>query len=467
MFTARAKIQHTYRRNAPQHAPCPHCGALGNRKDTVSRTVRGIAYGVILLLHVTTGEYRATCGCCTTFRTQVDGIEPKAKYTNSVREAVLDRLLEDRLNVERLQVALRRDFLLELSTGFVYDCLRGKVQQLNGAAYRQWTLQEFSGTLSIDEIHLGAWTLLLATDPLHDFPVAFALVSKNDQDHLARFLRQLRDHGFHPRVVVTDGSNLYPTLLATIWPNAEHQLCVFHLMQDLTKDVLDAVKRLRRHQRRRGNAGRKRRPGRPRSGSPRLTAKDKAHFVFKHRYLIVKRREKLSVWEKRALQTMLEYLPALRVLRRFMERVYRLLEASQTEEQAWGRYAAWQATAEFRAVPELAAVLEGMTVAKFGKVVAFLRSPLGQRVRTNNHVERLNRQIRADEKVRYRWRTGRGIVRWVVLLLERCWQSRQAAGGPRLFGPGSNAESNPRAAVRTTELQGTERGRDTGLAAAG
>jgi|APFre7841882724_1041349.scaffolds.fasta_scaffold50610_1 hypothetical protein len=466
MFTARPKIRHTYRRNAPQHAPCPQCGALGNRKDTHTRTVRGIAYGGILLLHVTTAEYRATCGCCTTFRTQVDGIEPKAKYSNSVREAVLDRLLEDHLNVERLLVALRRDFLLELSTGFVYDCLRWKVQQLDGAAYRQWTLQEFSGTLSIDELHLGAWTLLLATDPLHDFPVAFALVSKNDQDHLARFLRQLRDHGFHPRVVVTDGSNLYPTLLALIWPQATHQLCVFHIMQDLTKEVLEAVKRLRRRQSRRGNAGRKRRKGH-RTRSRRLTAKDKAHFVFKHRYLLVKRQEKLTIWEKRALQTMLEYLPPLRVLRRFMGRVYVLLEASQTEAQAWERYAQWQADTEFRAVPELAAVLAGMTVAKFGKVVAFLRSPLGQRVRTNNHVERLNRQLRSDEKVRYRWRTGRGIVRWVVLLVERCWQSRQAAGGPRLFSPASSAEANHRPAARASNAQETESGRDTGLAATG
>ncbi len=162
---------------------------------------------------------------------------------------------------------------------------------------------------------------------------------------------------------------------------------------------------------------------------------------------------------------MLEYLPALRVLRRFMERVYLLLAASQTEEQAWGRYEQWQGEAAFRAVPELAAVLEGMTVAKFRKVVAFLRSPLGQRVRTNNHVERLNRQLRSDERARYRWRTGRGIVRWVVLLLERCWRSRQAAGGPRLFSPGSGAEPNRPPEVPTTEAQGTERGRGSRQAA--
>jgi transposase len=465
MFPARPTVRHSSRRNAPRHAPCPHCGAPGHRKDTFTRTVRSIAYGAILLLHVTTAEYRASCNCCTTFRTQIDGIEPKAKYTNSVREAVLDRLLEDRLNVERLLGALRRDFFLELSTGFVYDCLRWKVQQLDGAAYRQWTLQEFSGTLSIDEIHLGAWTLLLATDPLHDFPVAFALVASNDQDHMERFLRQLRAHGFHPRVVVTDGSSLYPALLAMTWPQTEHQLCVFHIMQDLTKDVLEAVKRLRRQQSRRGNAGRKRRSARARSASRRLSAKEKAHFVFQHRYLIVKRREKQTAWEKQALQTMLEYLPALRVLRQFMDRVYLLLAAAQTEVQAWQRYEQWQSEAAFRAVPELAAVLEGMTAAKFTKVVAFLRSPLGQRVRTNNHVERLNRQLRADEKARYRWRTGRGIVRWVVLLLERCWQSRQAAEGPRLFSPGTGAEPNRRPAGRGTEPQGTERGPATRQAA--
>jgi hypothetical protein len=113
------------------------------------------------------------------------------------------------------------------------------------------------------------------------------------------------------------------------------------------------------------------------------------------------------------------------------------------------------------------AILEGMTVAKFAKVVAFLRSPLGQRVRTNNHVERLNRQLRADEKVRYRWRTGSGIVRWVVLLLERCWRSRQAAAGPRLWSPGSSAEPNCGPAVRPNEPLGPASGQAPGLAAVG
>jgi hypothetical protein len=284
----RPKILHTYRRHAPKKAPCPHCGRLGKRKDWHERTIRSIAYQAILLIHVTTAEYRATCACCTTFRTQIEGIEPKAHYDNRVREAVLDRLLDDRMSLQQIQQALRRDFYLELSDGFLYDCLDWKIRHVDGAAYRQWTLAHFSGTLCIDEIHLGQQTLLLATDPLADFPVAFALVSANDQDHMGRFLRHLQEHGFGPRVVVTDGSPLYPTLLAQIWPGAEHQLCVFHVEKDINQLVLDAVRRFQRDMTRRGHRGRKRRRGRPKKGSKtrrqHVRLREQAKSVYKHRF---------------------------------------------------------------------------------------------------------------------------------------------------------------------------------------
>jgi hypothetical protein len=109
-----------------------------------------------------------------------------------------------------------------------------------------------SGTLCVDELHLGAYTLLLATDPLADLPVGFALVGANDQDHMGRFLHNLARWGLRPEVVVSDGSSLYPELLAEIWPGARHQLCVFHLLRDVLNKLLDAVRRLRRAQARRG-----------------------------------------------------------------------------------------------------------------------------------------------------------------------------------------------------------------------
>jgi hypothetical protein len=140
--------------------------------------------------------------------------------------------------MERLREALQRDFHLDLSQGFLYDCLDWKVRQVDMPAYRQWTLENFSGTLNLDEIHLGHRTLLLATDPLSDFPVAFALVAANDQDHMRRFLLNLKNLGFAPKVVVTDGSTLYPKVLAELWPDARHQ----------TADHIGAAVRVRRVQ---------------------------------------------------------------------------------------------------------------------------------------------------------------------------------------------------------------------------
>lgn len=60
-----------------------------------------------------------------------------------------------------------------------------------------------------------------------------------------------------------------------------------------------------------------------------------------------------------------------------------------------------------------------LTREKFAKMIAFLASPAGQRVRTNNYVERTNRRFRFLEKVRYKWRRRRTLVRFVVLTLDR------------------------------------------------
>jgi hypothetical protein len=77
---------------------------------------------------------------------------PRAEYTNKVREAVPDRLLDDKMTVEGLRRALARDFCLVLSEGFVCDCLDWKVRQVNAADYRQWTLTDLpvqAGRLSL------------------------------------------------------------------------------------------------------------------------------------------------------------------------------------------------------------------------------------------------------------------------------------------------------------------------------
>ena len=47
------------------------------------------------------------------------------------------RIRDDGLNVERTRAAMRRDFLLELSSGFIYDCLSWGLTRLNEARQRR------------------------------------------------------------------------------------------------------------------------------------------------------------------------------------------------------------------------------------------------------------------------------------------------------------------------------------------
>lgn len=416
---------------AGKKAPCPHCGKKGKLQRVLKREVRTLAYQQIAILEITYGEYAARCQCCKTFRTNPDGVLPKAKYDNKVRQAVLDRIIDDGMNVEATLHSLKRDFLLDLSSGFVYDCLFDAAAALDMAEHRRMVIERFRGVLCVDEIHLGKFTLLLATDPIGDFPVAFALVSANDKDHMERFLKNLKNWGLEPKVVVTDRSGLYPTLLAELWPNAEHQLCVFHVMQDINDLVLDAVRRLRGQLNRQGKKGRRRKRGRPSQAKQKRTqkrgptAKDKAQFVFKRRHLIVTREENLTDRQRRDLHTMLEYLPELRTLRKFVRTIHRLFAIDQTSHQAWCRRSALLRSQKFQAVPELARVMEMLSEPAFRKMIAFLRGPANRRtlVRTNNHVERCNRKLRFLEKVRYKWRRPRTLVRFLVLAMDHIWKA--------------------------------------------
>ena len=409
----------------PKSYPCPTCGRHGHRRHKYDRLVRSLAYGQVLWLHVFYAEYSARCNCRKYFRSWVPGVCAKAEYDNLVREAVLNRILDDGLNVQRTLAAMQRDFLLELSSGFIYDCLQWGLARLSAASQRRTSRQQFSGVLGVDELHLGEYTLLLATDPSSDRIIGYSLVKINDSAHMRRFLLTLNYWGFRPKVVVTDGSTLYPAVLAEVWPQARHQLCVFHVLQDVTAKVLGAVRRLQRGQARRGKAGRKRRRGRPSKAQQKRrqhrgpTNKEKAAFVYKRRFLVVKRPENLSASERKQLSQMFEYLPGLRLLRQFCLEVYQLFTAEQVARLARRRRTLLLKKAEYRQIPELEQALGLLDKDKFDKMIAFLDSPVGPQHRTNNHVERANRKLRFDEKVRYKFRSQRSLDRFLRLRLDR------------------------------------------------
>jgi hypothetical protein len=451
METIQPEVVHLPIHCAGKKAPCPHCGQKGRRKKILHRQVRTIQYKKIAYLDITYGEYEATCDCCRYFRTSPPAVKPKADYDDRVRQAVLDRILEDAMSVEGVLRALRRDFCLDLSTGFVYDCLHEAVARLDLAEHRRRVVERFSGTLCVDELHLGRYTLLLATDPVQDLPVAFALVETNDQRHMARFLGNLKAWGLQPRVVVTDGSKLYPTVLAQLWPQAQHQLCVFHVLKDINTKILDEVRRLRTAFAHRGRGGRRRR-GRSRQASPARrrgpSSKDKAKFIFKRRHLIVKRRQRLSAQEARDLRQMLEYLPALRTLWLFADAVYQLVAPRQSPHRAWCLRAALLKHPAYQEYPGLVEAMAMLEATQFAKMIAFLRCPVRRPVRTNNQVERVNRKLRYFEKVRYKWRRRRTLVRFLVLALDHWWAEAWKQESAEHPAATAEPETRPRRAAK-------------------
>jgi hypothetical protein len=115
------------------------------------------------------------------------------------------------------------------------------------------------------------------------------------------------------------------------------------------------------------------------------------------------------------------YLPELTILRQFADRIYWLFDTPKDYHQASCRRAVIVQDEAFLAVPELAKAMEQLSPEKFPKIMAYLNNPVSQRVRTNNHVERTNRMVRFWEKVRYKWRRRKTLVRFIVLRLDAIW----------------------------------------------
>jgi hypothetical protein len=270
-------------------------------------------------------------------------------------------------------------------------------------------LANFSGVLCIDEVHDSGRTILFATDPLNDFTVSFQLVEQNDQPHMDAFLQALKDRGLEVQVAITDGSPLYKDSLQSYWKDVEHQLCIFHVVKEVNKLILDGVRKIKNRIQRQGNKGRKKRPGRPskriqrqRQSRKGMTRKAQATFIWEHQYLIVRKAEDLTDPEKQDLALMFEIAPELKLFRQFNHQFYRLFEKGISRQCARYRRTQMVNNPKYQANAFLARALKKLRKDRFEKMIVFLGWENVER--TNNHVERNNRVFRMLQKTRYKRR---------------------------------------------------------------
>lgn len=315
---------------------------------------------------------------------------------------------------------MQRDFLLKLSTGYIYATLDYAISQFDGNDFRQQILNRFSGTLCIDEIHLGRRVVLLASDPVSDIPVGCALVSRNDGNHMRRFMQNLKNRGITPQTVISDRSPLYPQAIENAWPEARHQLCVFHTIADLNKFIIGEVRRCGRDLK--PKPRKKRRVGKPTRLQQARRRKEKerkrqSDLLFRKRFLIVTKRSKLSRRDKATLQQVLSISPTVKTLRKFADDIHALFSLRRSKDQAWKIWRRMRRTRKYLNNPALKKALNMLSKQKMQQLLVYLDYPVAKRkkIRTNNHVERCNRKIRYLEKVRYKWRRPRTIIRHILL----------------------------------------------------
>ena len=405
----------------PDSHPCPQCGLQAKRKRTTTRFVRHVAmlYRRCWIV-AEVGVYQARCECCLYFQAQVPGVPPRGRYSYEVRNTIANALIRDRMPYTLVQRRMLEDHCLSVSLGYLHQCFLWAHERIDMESHWAFVLANFSGVLCIDEVHDSGRTILFATDPLNDFTVFFSVVDKNDQDHMNAFLQGLKDRGLEVEVAITDGSPLYKDALQSYWRDVEHQLCVFHVIKEVNKLILDGVRAIKNGLKRQGNKGRKKRRGRPskrvqqqRERRRGMSKKEQSAFIWEHQYLIVRKEEELSEQDQADLALMLQIAPELALFRRFNQQFYRLFETNITKQCARYRRTRMVNHAAYQANTFLARALKKISKEKFDKMIVYLGWENVDR--TNNHVERHNRVFRMLQKTRYKRRKTHTIEKAIEL----------------------------------------------------
>ena len=394
----------------PKYYPCPQCGIKGKRKRVMTRRIAHVA-----ALHrrswmvAEVGVYKARCACRQYFQASIAGVPYRGRYSLAVRNTVANAVIRDRMPYQSVIRRMQEDYRLTLSLGSIHACFLWAHEQINMETPWEFVLANFSGVLCLDEVHDSGRTILFATDPLGDFTVSFKLVETNDQDHMNAFLHALKDRGLDVQVAITDGAPLYKDRLQRYWADIAHQLCIFHVIKEVNKLILDGVRAVKNRLKRQGNKGRKKRRGRPSKKAQQqkpyrkgMSKKEQATFIWEHQYLIVRKPDDLSEQDQADLALMLKIAPELTLFRQFNPQFDRLFERGISKPCARARRRRLVNHAPYQANAFLAKALKKISKDKFDHMIVFLGGENG--ARTNNHVERHNRVFRMMQKTRYKRR---------------------------------------------------------------
>lgn len=427
---------------APSTEPCPVCGKMAKRHQVVDRgPIVDVSLEGPVLLMVKLGVYLCRSDeCCgksirggrrRSFRKPLPFTVPRGHYTLRAREFGINGVKLDGMPFSKVVKRLAREFHVApaRSTAWEWHKAHGDAV-FNMIDYQKWSVESLSGVVCIDEMYDGEFCILIATDPLSKLTLGFQVLTGSiDGQQMVAFLRYLDEKGVHPDVMVTDESQLYPKALAEVWPKAKHQLCIFHIMQHVVKDVLAAVREFvkalpqdPKHKR-----------GRPsKDEAPRSKYHtERRKTLYDGRYLFVRNPDKMSAEAREALEGLLQEHPELNTHRTFMLDTFALFSCTTTLEQARAKRTEMLANPKYQGDTNLKKALKKFEdEAQFEKMLTFVSYT--NLNRTNNDVERDNRWVRKKQKSHYGLRRKTTIANALALRMRIQQQEKTTTSSPKL-----------------------------------
>jgi hypothetical protein len=281
--------------------------------------------------------------------------------------------------------------------------------------------------VAADELYDGPFCVLSAVDsPRQRRLLCHILDHAPTHDDIRAFLGRLKqgiaDRGGVVRGITTDGSALYPTPLAEVFPGVPHQVCVFHVLKEVTASVLRTLAGVRKRlaaripplpRGRPGTAAARRAAGRAKRLRQRVAE------LFDGRHLFVRRQ--LTAAEQRHLARLVRGHRPLRAVRRIMDEVYRLFDRRCRTDTALEKLAVLRT--RVKRYRSLGRSLDKLRSPTLEKALEFLDDTLLPA--TSNAVERSNRRHRKMQRSVYRVRTQENLEGRLALDLQR---ERQATG---------------------------------------
>ena len=262
---------------------------------------------------------------------------------------------------------------------------------------------------------------MLAIVDNHTFQRLACRVLEHDpnQQDLREFFAQFKAHldgrGLKVLGITTDGSSLYPEVIAELFPDAAHQVCQFHVLKEILQAVLHAVAKIRKELAAQQPALPR---GRPSKANQTLVRKAKRIAqritdLFDHRHLFVQHH--LTAAERRTFLRITRGLPHLRTLGNIVDEVYCLFDRRCRTETALAKLA--RLRRRVRRFKHVGRTLNKLFTPNLEKALTFLNDRLLPA--TSNAVERSNRRFRKAQRSVYSVRTAAHVRQRIALDMKR------------------------------------------------